>query len=45
MSILQEKLTRYKNSEFIFEISTTQLYKNDIFHRCDQNFVKNCTPV
>ena len=45
MSILQKKLTRYINSDFIFEISTTQLYKNDIFHRCNRNFVKNCIPV
>ena len=45
MSILQEKLARYRNSEFIFEISTTELDKNDIFHRCNQNFIKNCIPV
>ena len=45
MSILQEKLTRYRNSEFIFEISSTHLYENDIFHRCNRNFVKNCKPV
>ena len=45
MSTLQEKLTRYRNSEFIFGISTTQLYKNDIFHRCNRNFVKHFIPV
>ena len=45
MSILPEKLTRYRNSEFIFEISTTHLHENKIFHLCNRNFVTNCIPV